>query len=91
MIKIDKLIWEEWNINHIARHEVVPSEVEEALHNKFIVRPTYRDRLLLIGETKNGRLISTVVHEDEKDIYYVITSRDATVSETKDYEEEINT
>lgn len=40
MIKIDKLIWEEWNINHIARHEVVPAEVEEALHKKFAVSPS---------------------------------------------------
>lgn len=90
MIKINRVIWEDWNINHIAKHKVTQAEVEEVLHNKFIVRPTYRDRLLLIGKTENGRLISTVVHEDDKDTYYIITSRDATVSETRDYEEEIN-
>lgn len=87
-VKIDKLVWDEWNIQHVARHNVVQSEVEESLHNRFVVRPTYRERLLLIGKTNAGRLISTVVHEDNENIYYVITSRDASVSEIQDYEEE---
>jgi hypothetical protein len=29
MIHIRRLIWDDWNIAHIARHEVSPDEVEE--------------------------------------------------------------
>lgn len=90
MIKIDKLIWEEWNINHIARHNVVPAEVEEALHRKFIVKESYRERLVLIGKTDQGRAITTIVHEDEENIYYVVTARDATNFEIEDYEKEVD-
>jgi uncharacterized DUF497 family protein len=90
MIKIDRLVWEEWNISHIAKHKVVQTEVEEALHNKFIVKESYRDRLVLIGKTNQGRSITTIVHEDEENIYYVVTARDASLEEQEIYENEIN-
>jgi hypothetical protein len=41
MIVISRLIWDSWNVAHIARHEVVPDEVEEVCHGPFIIRQTY--------------------------------------------------
>ena len=32
MIVIRRLVWDTWNIVHIARHDVVPDEVEEVCH-----------------------------------------------------------
>ena len=87
-VKIDKLVWDEWNIQHIAKHNVIPKEVEEALHKKFIVKESYRSRLSLVGKTEAGRIITIIVHEDQKNIYYVVTARDADELETKDYEKE---
>lgn len=50
MIFLRKLVWDSWNVAHIARHEVTPNEVEEVCHGEYIVRQTYDDRLLLIGQ-----------------------------------------
>jgi len=33
VLNIKKLIWDLWNIAHIARHEVIPEEVEDSCHN----------------------------------------------------------
>ena len=32
-IKIEQLIWDEWNKEHIKKHKVAVSEVEEAVQN----------------------------------------------------------
>ena len=48
MIVIRRLIWDSWNVAHIARHEVTPDEVEEVCQGEYIVRQTYDERLLLI-------------------------------------------
>lgn len=85
MVKIDKIIWDEWNVKHVARHGVVSSEVEEALHEDFLARETYRERLLITGITKSCRIISVVVHEDKKNVFYVVTARGATGEETQLY------
>jgi hypothetical protein len=38
---IQKLIWDEWNISHIARHDVSPEEVEQVCHGKPIEGEAY--------------------------------------------------
>jgi hypothetical protein len=54
MIFIRRLVWDSWNVAHIARHEVTPDEVEEVCHGEHIASQTYdeaffsSDRLYLI-------------------------------------------
>jgi len=39
MIYIRELLWTDWNIEHIARHNVSPDEVEEVCYsNPFVAR-----------------------------------------------------
>lgn len=90
MIKINRVIWEDWNINHIAKHNVIQGEVEEVLHSKFVICPSYRDRILITGKTSRDRFITIIAHEEVKNVYYIITARDATEPEIKEYEEQIN-
>lgn len=33
-LRIDELVWDEWNENHIGRHGVRPEEVEEAVFDR---------------------------------------------------------
>ncbi len=33
---IDRLIWDAGNINHIARHSVIPEEVEEVCESRKV-------------------------------------------------------
>lgn len=88
MVKIDKIIWDEWNVEHIARHGVVPSEVEELLHGSYILRESYRGRLKIVGRTKNGRFLAIAVHEDFENSFYLVTARDADLEEQTDYLDE---
>jgi hypothetical protein len=55
MTKVNGLIWDDWNKNHLAKHKVTVEEVEEACRGKYQAVETYRRRIQLVGRTKNGR------------------------------------
>ena len=89
MIFIRRLIWESWNVAHIARHEVVPDEVEEVCHGPFITRQTYDDRHLLIGPTLSGRMLVVILGPTaEAEVYYPVTARPASMKERRIYKNE---
>ncbi len=89
MIFVRRLVWDSWNVAHIARHEVTPDEVEEVCHGEYIVRQTYDDRLLLIGPTLSGRILVVILGPTEKvGIYYPVTARPASRKERGLYKNE---
>lgn len=88
MIYVRKLRWNGWNVAHIARHEVEPSEVEEVCHGLYIARASYKERLMLIGSTKAARMIAVVLESEGDGIYYPITARVASRKERRLYLEE---
>lgn len=61
MIFIRRLIWDNWNLGHIARHAVIPEEVEEVCHSNPLVLESYKERLLLIGSTLSGKMLAVVL------------------------------
>jgi hypothetical protein len=82
-VKVSGLVWDEWNREHLARHNVLPEEVEEVCHGKYVATESYRKRLLIVGKTKKGRQISIVLSPEGRDlefygngIYYAITAFD---------------
>ena len=89
MIFVDRLVWNNENIAHIARHKVIPDEVEEVCHGQHIVRRTYNDRFLLIGPTESGRMLAVVLGPTKKkNCYYPVTARPASDKEIRLYDEE---
>lgn len=75
MVSIRKLIWDAWNIAHIARHNVIPEEVEQVCHIKPVVQKGKKGRLLVFGPTDSGRMLVVILDkEEEKDVYYPITA-----------------
>ena len=50
-IELSELQWDEFNVSHIAKHDVSISEVEEACKNKIYIGETYASRYLLVGKT----------------------------------------
>jgi uncharacterized DUF497 family protein len=84
---VRRLIWDDWNVPHIARHDVVPDEVEEICHGRHAVREGYAGRVVLIGQTNSGRLLSVILDPDtgEEDVYYPVTSRSADRKERRIY------
>lgn len=87
MVHIRRLIWDESNVPHIARHKVIPKEVEEVCHGSFILLQGKKGRLVLIGLTKKGRMLAVVLDpEEEKGIYYPVTARPAAKKERRLYQ-----
>lgn len=87
MTAIKKLIWDEWNTIHIARHDVIPDEVEEICQTNSQTEVANKGRIRITGLTKKGRVISAFLDpEPEVCIYYPVSARDASKKERKNYE-----
>lgn len=74
MITVRRLIWDGFNVSHVARHEVTPDEVEQACHSNHIIREGYERRLMLIGPTTNGRLLAVILAPRGEGVYYPVTA-----------------
>ena len=86
---IKSLIWDDWNVAHIARHDVLPNEEEEACAGNRIEREAYRQRIFLVGTTKTGRILTIILElGEEQGVYRPITAYDASKRSIKAYQEE---
>ncbi len=87
MILVLRLSWEDWNIKHIARHNVTPDEVEEVCHGDPYVEQGKKGRIRLIGSTREGRMLAVFLDpEVEHGVYYPVTARSASKKERREYE-----
>ena len=48
-IKIEQIVWDEWNAKHINKHNVTQEEVEEVVTTIITHKKGYSGRVLLIG------------------------------------------
>lgn len=83
MIKIEELIWDNWNIGHIGKHGVKVIEIEEACGQPIKAFRSYQNRLIILGKTKDSRLLTIILVKQDKGIYYVITARDISRKERR--------
>lgn len=88
MTFIRKLRWDEWNIAHINRHNLVPEEVEETCNDDPLVQAGKKGRKLVIGPTKKNRMITVILDPEGYGKYYPVTARDASRKEKKLYKQE---
>lgn len=83
-------VWDEANIDHIARHKIESEEAEEAATDpQRVPAPAYRTangerRQVVSGKTDDGRLL-TVVLTRRTDGFRVVTAREASPSERSAY------
>jgi uncharacterized DUF497 family protein len=88
MLTIRRLIWDPWNVAHIARHRVTPEEVEEVAHGTPVTSATYKGRIRVVGPARNGRMLTAILAPtDEPGVYYPITARPADRKERRNYEQ----
>jgi|SRR5579884_4342489 len=89
-LHVAHLIWDEWNREHIAKHQVVPAEAEDVAAGDPAIRATYKGRFQLIGPTRAGRMLSVVVGPvpNQQDVYYVFSARPAHRSERRYFEQQ---
>lgn len=88
-MKICELLWPQDRIEHIARHNVTPDEVEEVCSGKpFIQRaksqgenPVY----YVLGQTNAGRYLFCVVIRLPDGRGYPVTARPITENEKRRY------
>ena len=85
---IKKLIWDRWNIEHIARHNVEPAEVEFVCQSKNLFNKWKNKLYRVIGQTEQGRYLTIYLAPREKG-YYPATARDATDKERKELKRKI--
>ncbi|AUB81834.1 hypothetical protein THSYN_13265 [Candidatus Thiodictyon syntrophicum] len=84
-MKIDSLVWPEDRIEHIARHHVTPTEVEEVCFGQPLVlraksegnNPVY----YVLGPTAAGRYLFCVIIQFPDGTGYPVTARPMTQAE----------
>lgn len=90
-IVIDELIIEKDRSEHIAKHKVTVEEVLEVIAGDYLVIEGKSDKSLLVGKTKNGRLITVVVgRRSGKNKYGLVTARHIKKKEKILYDENNN-
>jgi len=91
MNEIRSLIWDDWNVPHIARHDVTPEEVEAACKaNPMPYRESYKNRVMFLGETPAGRVIAIVlgpVPNAQPGTWYPFSARTAHRTERRGYQQ----
>lgn len=94
MSKYINLRWSNYRIQHIARHNVVKEEVKEAIYDdpyRFLKRYKRSSQFpgsyfyFAFGSTSEGRLLTIILLNTEKNDYIPLTARDMSEPEKKVY------
>lgn len=88
MLFIRRLTWDNWNMAHIARHGVIPEEVEEVCHGDYVVRQGYKNRIILVGPTRTRKMLAVMLESEGGGVYYPVTARPASRRERGIYRRE---
>lgn len=77
--------WNEWNVEHVARHGVTPEEAEDVVIGASQPYPLKRpdEKWLVWGATRQDRMLQVVFVLDEGDAIYVIHARELTPREKR--------
>ena len=71
---ISELQWDDENVEHIARHNVNPQEVEDVCVGLHISEREGEKRYILSGKTAAGRYLNVVVERVGKGLFRSITA-----------------
>jgi len=85
------LKWDAWNISHIReRHGIERHQVEEVFGNTPRARETHKDRLLVVGPTSAGLMLSVIIGPvpDALGFYYPFSARPASRQERRWYKQQ---
>ncbi len=75
-IVIKRLVWDDWNREHIKKHKVTVEEVEDAMKQLITHLHGYKNRYMLLCRT-GTRILAIVVGREKPTEYYPISARDA--------------
>ncbi len=86
-----KLVWDEWNKEHIKKHGVSVPEVKEACKNRIVTKQSYSSRQMILGLTRRKRLLVVFLSFEKQKEGYVVSARDMSSKERKIYYEKTKT
>lgn len=80
---VERLVRDDWNRQHIVRHDVSPAEADGVVTVDPLVIDSYRNRLILVGQLASGRMLEVVVSpvQAHPGSFYVFTARPASRKE----------
>lgn len=87
MIVVRRLLWDAWNVAHIARHSVTPEEVIEAARTPRWSRMA-RKAVHLSSVLPERRMLTVVLDPEGEGVYYPVTARPASRRERAIYIQE---
>ena len=85
-MRITKLDWDDYRIDHIDQHGVELEEVWEICEDQLhLARRQGLNRYRLYGQTAEGRYLFVVLEHVEDTIFKPITARDMTKGEKQNF------
>ncbi len=83
---ISELAWDDYRIEHIARHNIEPEEVWEiCLDPRHLAHREGENRFRIYGQTEAGRYLFVVIERLGTSGYKPITARDMTENEKRGF------
>jgi uncharacterized DUF497 family protein len=89
--EVDRLDWDEWNIEHIAKHGITREQVEQVIASgETIARESRKNRFLVLGPTREGQLLAVVFGPtpNEPGAFYTFSARTASRQERRFYHQQ---
>ena len=85
--RVERFTWDDWNLEHIAKHAVLPEEAEEVVIGDATGEESYKQRFKFVGPTSQGRMITVIVGAvpARTGVFYVFSARPASRKERQAY------
>jgi len=84
-VRIQKIIWDKYNTEHIKKHGVTVEEVEKIIRSDVHIKEGYSGKKILISRV--GSRLLAVVGTMKVNKIYVVTARDASSKERQEFYE----
>ena len=85
IIRIQKIIWDKYNTEHIKKHGVTIDEAESVIKSDVFIKEGHSGKKILIKKVRQR--ILAVIGTIKTNKIYVVTARDASSKERQDYYE----
>lgn len=82
-LELNELVWDSFNSKHISKHNLTQEEITQVCINQLKVLKTKLGRLLLVGKTDTGKVVSVVLAPKGPGKYYPVTARPASRKERR--------
>ena len=75
-MKIRRLRWDEWNLEHTSKHGVSQEEIEEVCFSKHFAIKSGKSKIAVWGQSADGRYLLVILGIEDYGDYYPISARD---------------